>query len=139
MRRTQFENSFTGAKYCITCANGTDALQVAIIALVVGPVDEFITPGFSYIATADSARLLETTPVLATLIPPPIVLSPISWTRPIMSRTPAITPVLLHGQPADFDHINEVASAHGLPVIEDRVRSFGGSLHGRRSGNSSKI
>lgn len=56
-----------------------------------------------------------------------------------MSWTPAITPVSLHGQPADFDHKNEVASAHGLPVIEDMAQSFGGSQHGRRSGNLSKI
>ncbi len=56
-----------------------------------------------------------------------------------MSRTPATTPVSLNGQPADLNHINEVASAHGLPVIEDRAQSFGGSLHGRPSGNLSKI
>ncbi|KIC40504.1 aminotransferase DegT [Ruegeria sp. ANG-R] len=130
---------FTGAKYCITCANGTDALQIALMAVEVGPGDEVITPGFSYIATAEAVRLLGATPVYVDIDPTSYNLDPHKLNAAITSRTKAIIPVSLYGQPADFERINEVASAHGLPVIEDGAQSFGGSLHGKRSGNLSTI
>lgn len=130
---------FTGAKYCITCANGTDALQIALMALEVGPGDEVITPGFSYIATAEAVRLLGATPVYVDIDPTSYNLDPYKLDAAITRRTRAIIPVSLYGQPADFERINEVASSHSLPVIEDAAQSFGGSLHGERSGNLSTI
>ncbi len=131
--------AFTGAKYCITCANGTDALQIALMAVEVGPGDEVITPGFSYIATAEAVRLLGAVPVYVDIDPSSYNLDPSKLDAAITPRTKAIIPVSLYGQPADFERINEVASKHGLPVIEDGAQSFGGSLHGKRSGNLSTI
>ncbi len=131
--------SFTGAKYCITCANGTDALQIALMAIGVGPGDEVVTPGFSYIATAEAVRLLGATPVYVDIDPTSYNLDPNKLDTAITSRTKAIIPVSLYGQPADFARINEVAANHDLPVIEDAAQSFGGSLHGKRSGNLSTI
>ncbi len=131
--------AFTGAKYCITCANGTDALQIALMAVEVGPGDEVITPGFSYIATAEAVRLLGAVPVYVDIDPSSYNLDPSKLDAAITPRTKAIIPVSLYGQPADFERINEVASKNGLPVIEDGAQSFGGSLHGKRSGNLSTI
>ncbi|SDX00616.1 UDP-2-acetamido-2-deoxy-ribo-hexuluronate aminotransferase [Ruegeria halocynthiae] len=131
--------AFTGAKYCITCANGTDALQIALMALEIGPGDEVITPGFSYIATAEAVRVLGAKPVYVDIDPGSYNLDPNKLNAAITDRTKAIIPVSLYGQPADLTRINEVASNHDLPVIEDAAQSFGGSLHGKRSGNLSTI
>ena len=131
--------AFTGAKHCITCANGTDALQIALMALEVGPGDEVITPGFSYIATAEAVRLLGAKPVYVDIDQTSYNLDPNKLDAAITPRTKAIIPVSLYGQPADFERINEVAVANGLPVIEDAAQSFGGSLRGKRSGNLSTI
>lgn len=131
--------AFTGAKYCITCANGTDALQVALMALGVGPGDEVITPGFSYIATAEAACVLGASPVYVDIDPVTYNLDPNLLEAAITPKTKAIIPVSLYGQPADFEAINKVAKSHDLPVIEDAAQSFGASLNGNRSGNLSTI
>lgn len=131
--------AYTGAKYCITVANGTDALQIALMALGVGPGDEIISPGFSYIATAEAALVLGARVVYVDIDPQTFNLDPTLLEAAITSRTKAIIPVSLYGQVADFDAINQVAQRHGIPVIEDAAQSFGASYKGRKSCNLSLI
>jgi UDP-2-acetamido-2-deoxy-ribo-hexuluronate aminotransferase len=131
--------AYTGADHCISCANGTDALQIALMALGIGPGDEVITPGFSYVATAEAAALLGAKPVYVDIDPVSYNLDPNLLEGAITPRTRAIIPVSLYGQPADFDAINAVAARHGLCVIEDGAQSFGAVYKGRRSCNLSTI
>lgn len=131
--------AYTGASQCITVANGTDALQIALMALGVGPGDEVITPGFSYIATAEAAVVLGAKVVYIDVDPVSYNLDPALLEAAITPRTKAIIPVSLYGQPADFDTINAIAEKHGLPVIEDAAQSFGASYKGRKSCNLSTI
>lgn len=131
--------AYTGAAHCISVANGTDALQIALMALGVGPGDEVITPGFTYIATAEAAAVLGATPVYVDIDPVTYNLDPSLLEAAITPRTRAIIPVSLYGQPADFDAINAIAVQHGLPVIEDGAQSFGASYNGARSCGLSTI
>jgi UDP-2-acetamido-2-deoxy-ribo-hexuluronate aminotransferase len=130
---------FTGAAYCITCANGTDALQIALMAVGVGPGDEVITPSFSYIATAETIAVLGAVPVYVDIDPATYLLDPALIEAKITRRTKAIIPVSLYGQPANFDVINAIAVRNNIPVIEDGAQSFGGTYKGARSGNLSTI
>ncbi|WP_283241867.1 DegT/DnrJ/EryC1/StrS aminotransferase family protein [Halomonas sp. PGE1] len=130
---------YTGAKYCITCANGTDALQIAQMALGIGPGDEVITPGFTYIATAETVALLGAKPVYVDIDPRTYNLDPTLLEAAITPQTKAIIPVSLYGQCADFDAINAIAEKHGIPVIEDGAQSFGATYKGRKSCNLSTI
>ncbi len=131
--------AFVGAKYCITCANGTDALQIAQMALGIGPGDEVITPGFTYIATAETVALLGAKPVYVDIDPRTYNLDPQLLEAAITPRTKAIIPVSLYGQCADFDAINAIAKKHGIPVIEDAAQSFGATYKGKRSCNLTTI
>lgn len=130
---------YTGAAYCISCANGTDALQIALMALGVGPGDEVITPSFSYIATAEAAAVLGARSVFVDIDPPTYALDAKQLAAAITPRTKAIIPVSLYGQCADYEAINAVAADAGLPVIEDAAQSFGARYHDRRSGNLTTI
>jgi len=130
---------YTGATHCITCANGTDALQIALMALGVGPGDEVITPAFSYIATAEATLLLGARPVYVDIDPQTYNIDPALIEAAITARTKAIIPVSLYGQCADYDAINAIAARHGLPVLEDGAQSFGARYKGRRSGNLTTI
>ncbi|QPL47215.1 DegT/DnrJ/EryC1/StrS family aminotransferase [Halomonas sp. A40-4] len=130
---------FTGAKYCITVANGTDALQIAQMALGIGHGDEVIVPGFSYIATAETPALLGAKPVYIDIDPRTYNMDPVKLEAAITTRTKAIIPVSLYGQSADFDAINAIAEKHGIPVIEDGAQSFGASYKGKKSCNLSTI
>ncbi len=130
---------YTGAQYCITCANGTDALQIAQMALGIGSGDEVITPGFTYIATAETVALLGATPVYVDVDPHTYNLDPAKLEAAITPRTKAIIPVSLYGQCADYDVINAIASKHGIPVIEDAAQSFGATYKGRKSCNLTTI
>jgi len=125
--------SYTGSRHCITVANGTDALQIALMALGVGPGSEVITPSFSYIATAETVALLGATPVYIDIDPATYLMDPSLLNALITPATKAIIPVSLYGQPANFEAINAIAAAHGLTVIEDGAQSFGGRTNGRRS------
>lgn len=131
--------AYTGAKHCITVANGTDALQIALMALGVGPGDEVITPGFTYIATAETVALLRAKPVYVDIDERTYNLNPALLEAAINPRTKAIVPVSLYGQCADFDTINAIAARHGIPVIEDAAQSFGATYKGRKSCNLSTI
>lgn len=131
--------AFVGAKYCITCANGTDALQIAQMALGVGPGDEVITPGFTYIATAETVALLGAKPVYVDIDPQTYNLDPQLLEAAITPRTKAIIPVSLYGQCPDFDAINAIAAKYDIPVIEDAAQSFGAIYKGKRSCNLTTI
>ena len=131
--------AYTGAKYCISCANGTDALQIAQMALGIGVGDEVITPGFTYIATAETVALLGAKPVYVDVDPKTYNLDVNKLEAAITPRTKAIIPVSLYGQCADFDAINQVAQKYNLPVIEDAAQSFGATYKGRKSCNLSTI
>lgn len=130
---------YTGAKYCITVANGTDALQIAQMALGIGPGDEVITPGFTYIATAETVALLGAKPVYVDIDPKTYNIDPGLIEAAITDKTKAIIPVSLYGQPADFDRINEIAKKYNIPVIEDGAQSFGATYKGKKSCNLSTI
>jgi UDP-2-acetamido-2-deoxy-ribo-hexuluronate aminotransferase len=130
---------YTGAKYCISVANGTDALQIAQMALGISPGDEVITPGFTYIATAETVALLGAKPVYVDIDSRTYNLDPAHLEQAINSRTKAIIPVSLFGQCADFDAINTIAAKHGIPVIEDAAQSFGSTYKGRKSCNLTTI
>ncbi|MHA7808479.1 MAG: DegT/DnrJ/EryC1/StrS family aminotransferase [Marinobacter adhaerens] len=131
--------AYCGAKYCISVANGTDALQIAQMALGVGHGDEVIVPGFSYIATAETPAVLGAKPVYVDIDPRTYNLNPEKLEAAITPRTKAIIPVSLYGQCADFDAINAIAERHGIPVIEDGAQSFGASYKGRKSCNLTTI
>ena len=131
--------AYTGARYCISCANGTDALQIALMALGVGPGDEVITPGFTYIATAEAAAVLGAKPVYVDIDPRTYNLDPALLEAAITPRTKAIIPVSLYGQCADYDAINAIAAKHGITVIEDGAQSFGATYKGRKSCNLTAI
>lgn len=131
--------AFVGAKYCIGVANGTDALQIAQMAFGIGPGDEVITPGFTYIATAETVALLGAKPVYVDVCPKTYNLDPTKLEAAITPRTKAIIPVSLYGQCADFDAINAIADKHGIPVIEDAAQSFGATYKGRYSCNLSTV
>ncbi|MEQ3621956.1 MAG: DegT/DnrJ/EryC1/StrS family aminotransferase [Marinobacter sp.] len=130
---------YCGAKHCITVANGTDALQIAQMAVGVGPGDEVIVPGFSYIATAETPAVLGAKPVYVDIDPRTYNLNPELLEAAITPRTKAIIPVSLYGQCADYDKINAIAEKHNIPVIEDGAQSFGASYKGRKSCNLTTI
>ncbi|WP_350613029.1 DegT/DnrJ/EryC1/StrS aminotransferase family protein [Pseudomonas sp. HY7a-MNA-CIBAN-0227] len=132
-------SEFVGVKYCITCANGTDALQIAQMALGIGPGDEVITPGFTYIATAETIALLGAKPIYVDVDPLTYNLDVSLLEAAITPRTKAIIPVSVYGQCADFDAINVIAARHGIPVIEDAAQSFGATYKGNRSCNLTTI
>lgn len=131
--------NFTGSRYCITCGNGTDALQIALMALGVGPGDEVITPAFSFIATAEVIAVLGAKPVYVDIDSRIYNLDPGTLEAAITPNTRAIMAVSLYGQCADFDTINAIAEKHGLPVVEDAAQSFGATYKGRRSCNLTTI
>lgn len=131
--------AYTGAKHCITCANGTDALQIALMSLGVGPGDEVIMPGFSYIATAEVVALLGAKIIYVDIDQETFNVDPFAIEKAINSRTKAIIPVSLYGQCANFELINRIAESHGVTVIEDGAQSFGASAKGAKSGNLSRI
>lgn len=125
----------TGARHCISVANGTDALQIVQMALGIGPGDEVIMPGFTYIATAETTALLGAKPVYVDIDPRTYNLDASLLEAAITPRTKAVIGVSLYGHCADFDVINAVAARHGICVIEDAAQSFGASYKGRKSCN----
>lgn len=130
---------YTGARHCITVASGTEALVISLMALGIKPGDEIITTPFSFIATAEAIVLLGATPVFVDIDRATCNLAPHLIEAKVTSRTRAIMPVSLYGQPADMDEINAIAARHGLAVIEDAAQSFGATYRGKKSCNLSTI
>jgi dTDP-4-amino-4,6-dideoxygalactose transaminase len=117
--------AYLGVKHVIPCANGTDALQIAMMALDLQPGDEVITPSFTYIATIEVIALLKLTPVFVDVDPKTFCMDPDQVEKAITSRTKAIVPVHLYGQSAPIQEIMKIASKHNLYVIEDNAQSIG--------------
>ncbi|MBK7889263.1 MAG: DegT/DnrJ/EryC1/StrS family aminotransferase [Bacteroidetes bacterium] len=112
-------------KHVIPCANGTDALQIAMMALNFKPGDEIITASFTYVATAEVIALLQLKPVLVDVDPDTFTIDCDALERAITSRTVAIVPVHLFGQCANMQRVMEIANAHNLYVIEDTAQAIG--------------
>lgn len=131
--------AFTASRHCVGVASGTDALLIALMAIGVGPGDEVITTPFSFVATIEVIVLAGATPVLVDVEPDTANLNVRQLEAAITSRTRAIIPVSLYGQPADMDEINAIAARHNLTVVEDAAQSFGATYKGHRSCNLSAI
>lgn len=139
---TKLENSleeFTGAKYAISCSNGTDALLLAMMALDIKPGDEIITTPFTFIATAETIAFLGATPVFVDIDEKTYNIDPSKIEAAITSKTKAIMPVSLYGQPANMDTIQAIATTHNLKIIIDGAQSFGSTYDGKRDSNLGDI
>lgn len=123
---------YVGTRYAVGCASGTDALQIAMMALGIGPGDEVITTPFTFVATAEMVALLGARPVYVDIDPKTFNIDPTRIEAAITSKTKAIIPVHLFGQSADMDPIVEVARRHGIRVIEDSAQALGASYKGRK-------
>ena len=120
-------SAYTGSKHCIPCANGTDALQIAMMALDLQPGDEVITPSFTYVATTEVVALLKLKPVFVEVDAKTFCLDPVALEKAITPKTRAIVPVHLYGQAAPMKEIMEIAARHKLHVIEDNAQAIGSS------------
>jgi UDP-2-acetamido-2-deoxy-ribo-hexuluronate aminotransferase len=120
---------YLGAAHVIPCANGTDALQIALMALGLKPGDEVITPSFTYIATTEVIALLGLTPVFVEVDPQTFCVAAAAIEAAITPRTKAIVPVHLYGQAADLNAIMEIARKHQLYVVEDNAQAIGSDYH----------
>jgi len=118
-------STYLGVKHTIPCANGTDALQIAMMALGFQPGDEIITPSFTYIATTEVIALLRLTPVFVEVDPKTFCIDPVALEKAITPRTKAIVPVHLYGQAAPMEEIMAIAAKHNLYVIEDNAQALG--------------
>lgn len=137
-----FQKSFEkylGVKHVIPCANGTDALQVALMALDLKPGDEVITTSFTFIATAEVIALLKLVPVLVDVLPDTYNIDPEAVEQAITPRTKAIIPVHLFGQSADIHSLLKLAQKHNLFIVEDTAQAIGADFTCLESGNTKKI
>jgi dTDP-4-amino-4,6-dideoxygalactose transaminase len=126
---------YLGVRHAISCASGTDALHLALLAAGIQPGDEVITSAFTFIATAEAIRYLGAIPVFVDIQPHSLNLDPQLVSAAITPRTRAILPVHLFGQAADMDEILALAEQHGLLVIEDCAQSFGSRYRSRMTGS----
>lgn len=118
-------NKYHQSAYTITCANGTDALQIALMALGLQPGDEVITPSFTYIATTEVVALLRLKPVFVEVNPKTFCIDPASVLKAITPKTKAIVPVHLYGHAAPMEEIMQIAKEHNLFVVEDNAQAIG--------------
>ncbi len=117
--------AYMGVKHVIPCANGTDALQIAMMAIGLEPGDEVITPSFTYIATTEVVALLRLKPVFVEVDPVTFCMDPAALEKAITPKTKAIVPVHLYGQAAPMEEILQIAKKHNLYVIEDNAQAIG--------------
>lgn len=116
---------FTGSKHVIPCGNGTDALQIAMMALGIGPGDEVITTGFTFISTVEVVALLGAKPVLVDIDPDSFTIDAGQVEQAITERTKAIVPVHLFGQMANMTALAAISKKHNIPIIEDNAQAIG--------------
>ncbi|MFT3748038.1 MAG: DegT/DnrJ/EryC1/StrS family aminotransferase [Agriterribacter sp.] len=116
---------YLDVKHVIPCANGTDALQIALMALGLQPGDEVITPSFTYIATTEVIALLQLKPVFVEVDPKTFCIDPAALEKAITGKTKAIVPVHLYGQTANMEDIMKIAGKHNLFVVEDNAQAIG--------------
>jgi len=121
-------STYLGVEHVIPCANGTDALQIAMMALDLQPGDEVITPSFTYIATTEVMALLRLKPVFVDVDPESFNINADAIRRAITHKTKAIVPVHLYGQSANMEEIMKIANEFGLFVIEDNAQAIGASI-----------
>jgi dTDP-4-amino-4,6-dideoxygalactose transaminase len=132
--------SFVSARHCITCANGTDALQMALRAAEIGPGDAVIVPAFTFVAAAEAVSLVGATPVFADVheddfnLDPSSIAPALAAARAAGLRPAGIIAVDLFGQPANYPQLEAIAKEQGLFLIADAAQSFGASLDGKRVG-----
>jgi UDP-2-acetamido-2-deoxy-ribo-hexuluronate aminotransferase len=131
--------ALTGSAHCVAVASGTEALLISLMALGIGVGDEVIVPAFTFAATAEVVLLVGATPVLVDVEPDTANIDVQAVEAAITSRTKAIIPVALYGQPADMDDLNAIARKHEVTIVEDAAQSFGAEYKGRRSCNLSRI
>ena len=132
-------SEYTGAKYAIACGSGTDALQLALMALDLQEGDEIITTSFTFIATAEVIALLKLKPIFVDIEEDTYNIDIKKIPSVITSKTKVIIPVSLYGQCANMDEINALAKKHNLIVIEDAAQSFGATYKDKKSCNVSDI
>ncbi len=125
---------YLGVKHAISCASGTDALHLSLVAAGIGEGDEVITSAFTFIATAEAIRYVGAIPVYVDIRPDTYNLDPELIESAITDKTRAILPVHLFGQPADMNTIMTLADKHNLKVIEDCAQSFGADIDGKMTG-----
>ena len=130
---------YCGAKHAISCANGTDALQIALMAIGVGPGDEVITVPFSFIATINPILMVGAKPVLVDIDSNTFCIDVNKIKKAITKKTKAIIPVHLYGQPANMDEINKIAAQHNIVVIEDSCQAIGAEYNGKKTGSLGNI
>ena len=121
--------SYLGVKHVIPCANGTDSLQIAMMALELQPGDEVICPAFTYVATAEVIGLLGLTPIMVDVDPKTFNLTVSELEKAITPKTKAIVPVHLYGQSCDMEPIIQLAKKHNLFVVEDNAQAIGSDYH----------
>lgn len=131
--------NYVGVKHCIGVSDGTTALLLALMALELHPDDEVIVPSFTFIATASMVALLGAKVVFVDVDPLTFNIDPEKIKQAITPNTKVIIPVGLYGQCADLDYINEIASKHGILVIEDAAQSFGAKHNNQLSGGITSI
>ncbi len=132
--------AYVNSAHCISVASGTEALLIALMALEIGPGDEVITSPFTFVASAEVIALVGARPVFVDVEPDTANLDASQLDEAISSRTRAIIPVSLYGQPADMDEISAIAARRGnIAIIEDAAQSFGATYQGRKSGALSAL
>ena len=119
--------AYNGSKHVIPCANGTDALQIAMMALGLQPGDEVITPSFTYIATVEVAALLRIKPVFVEVDKKTFCIDPVAIEKAITPKTKAIVPVHLYGLAVEMEPLLALSEKYSIPVIEDNAQGIGGS------------
>jgi dTDP-4-amino-4,6-dideoxygalactose transaminase len=137
-----FEHAFAeycGAREAVALNSGTSALQLALLALGIGPGDEVVTVSMTFVATVAAIRYVGATPVLVDADPATWNMDPEALALAITPRTRAIIPVHLHGRLADMDAILAIARRHGVPVIEDAAQAHGAEFGGKRAGTFGEI
>ncbi|MCA9216052.1 MAG: DegT/DnrJ/EryC1/StrS family aminotransferase [Planctomycetales bacterium] len=136
-----FENEFAnfqGAKFAVSCTNGTTAIEMALRATGVVEGDEVIVPCYSFIATASAVVTMGAIPVFADILPDTLCIDPADVAKEITSRTAAIIPVHVAGRVADMDAINSLAKQHNLKVFEDAAHAWGSRTNGQGAGTLSQ-
>ena len=139
---TQLEDSlkeFTKSSHAITCGSGTDALLLSLLALDIKEGDEVITTPFTFIATAETIALMGAIPVFVDIDEKTYNIDPNKIEKKITSKTKAIMPVSLYGQPAEMDKIQDIADRYNIKVIIDGAQSFGGTYKGETDSNLGTI
>ena len=130
---------YVGVKHCITCANGTDALRMALMALGIGPGDAVFVPDFTFFATAEAVAMVGAKPIFVDVDENAFNIDDVDLCNKIRDNQNeelalrAVIAVDLFGRPADYDRLQKVCEMYGLLLVEDGAQGFGGSINGRKA------